>query len=182
MQNNPPIITTTELPGVLLLTPPQYADSRGYFSEIYNAETFAALGITTVFTQDSVSFSHKDVIRGMHFQEGIHKQDKLVRCARGTVYDVAADVDPRSPTYGAYVGFELSDVVQQMLFIPGSYAHGFCVLSDEALVEYKIAGPQVSASAKGAAYNDPVLAIPWPVKYPIVSEKDMAWGALPSRA
>ncbi len=179
MQNNPPQITETNLPGVLLLTPPQYADARGYFSEIYNPDTFSALGITTIFTQDSVSFSHKNVIRGMHFQSAPHAQDKLVRCARGKVYDVAADIDPASPTYGDYVGFELTDELQQMLFIPGKYAHGFCVLSDEALIEYKIAGPQVPSAARGVLFNDPVLSIDWPVADPILSEKDGGWSPLP---
>lgn len=178
MQKDSPQVIETALPGVLLLTPPLYSDARGFFSEIYNEETFASLGITTSFIQDSVSFSVKNVIRGMHYQTAPFQQAKLVRCASGRIYDVIADIDPTSPTYGTYVGVELSGDMQQMVYIPGQYAHGFGVLSDGAHVAYKLSGEQNPLYAGGVMYNDPVLHIAWPIQNPVLSEKDRGWAPL----
>ncbi len=178
MQKDPPKVTLTNLPGVLLLTPILYTDTRGFFSEIYNEETFASLGIDTPFTQDSVSFSNKNVIRGLHFQLKPYEQAKLVRCAAGRIYDVVVDIDPSSPTYRMHVGIELSGDTQQMLYIPGHYAHGLCVLSETATVVYKLTGVHNPSYARGVSYNDPEFNINWPVTDPILSEKDKNWPLL----
>jgi dTDP-4-dehydrorhamnose 3,5-epimerase len=167
-----------QLPGVLLITPTRHDDERGYFVEGYNAQIFEQLGIPAIFVQDSVSRSRKDVLRGMHFQKSPHGHAKLVRCTQGEIFDVAADVDITSPTYGQHVSAHLSGDTQAMLYIPSQYAHGFCVVSDEATVEYKM-GAVVREAASGVMYNDPVLSIGWPVSHPVLSVKDQSWPALP---
>ena len=179
MEKNLPQVTELHLPGVLLITPQLYADERGFFSELYNEDVFASIGITTQFVQDSTSYSVKNVIRGMHYQLIPHEQAKLVRCAHGKIFDVAADVDPVSPTYGRYVGVELSGETGQMLYIPGTYAHGFAVLSEDAHVAYKLSALHNPSQSRGVRYNDPVINIVWPITDPILSEKDRLWEDLP---
>lgn len=169
------------LPGVLKLTPKIFADDRGFLTATYVSDAFATLGITAAFVQDNSSHSRKGVIRGMHFQRPPHAQDKLVRCAHGEVLDVAADHDPSSPTYGMHVVVTLTDKDQTLLYIPGKYAHGFCVLSDEAVVEYKMNDTYHPECAGGVPYNDPALNIPWPITDPILSKQDTSWAPLPPR-
>ena len=163
------------LPGVLLIKPKVFSDARGSSMATYSVEEFKRIGITAEFIQDFRSHSFKNVIRGMHFQRAPFAQDKLVRCAEGEIFDVAADTDPTSPTFGTSVSAVLTAEGQNMLYIPGKYAHGFCVLSDGATVEYKIAGTYSPESAGGALWNDPLLKIAWPVADPILSEADKLW-------
>ena len=165
------------LPGVLLIKPQVFADARGYSIETFQTEEFKKLGVGTDFVQDFVSHSKKDVIRGLHFQRAPFAQDKLVRCAHGEIFDVVADIDPQSPTFGTYVSATLATGEQTMLYVPGKYAHGFCVVSDEATVEYKIRGAYNLESASGVLWSDPRLNIAWPTKTPVLSPKD---ASLPS--
>ncbi|HVM73374.1 MAG TPA: dTDP-4-dehydrorhamnose 3,5-epimerase [Candidatus Paceibacterota bacterium] len=167
------------LPGVLKITPRVFNDERGLSSTTYAPEQFAAIGITEQFVQDYFSHSHKHVIRGMHFQRAPYAQGKLVRCASGEIFDVAADCDPASPTYGTYVSTTLSADAQTMLYIPGRYAHGFCVLSDQAVVEYKMSSIYEPNYAGGVRFDDPRLGIEWPISSPILSPRDASWPLLP---
>lgn len=170
--------TKLSLPGVLLISPKMYKDDRGFFSEIYNQEVFAEIGVMDTFVQDSISFSKKGVLRGMHYQKAPHAQAKLVRASAGAILDVVADIDPSSSTYGQHATVELSENEQNMLYIPGQYAHGFCVLSNTATVEYKLSELHRPESAGGVMYNDPVLNIKWPVDDPVLSIKDKQWPEL----
>lgn len=172
-------IRELSLPGVLLITPKIFSDARGYSVVAYNTEAFTKLGITTNFTQDFTSYSVKNVIRGLHFQRAPHSQDKLVRCIHGSIFDVVADIDPTSPTFGTHASAMLTAEEQTMLYIPGIYAHGFCVTSDTASVMYKIAGEYSPEHASGVLWNDPVLGIKWPTPTPILSEQDKSWELLP---
>ena len=166
------------LPGVLLIKPKIFNDVRGYSVAAYDALEFAKLGITTTFTQDFRSHSIKDVIRGLHFQHAPYEQEKLVRCAEGEIFDIVADIDPASPTFGTHVSVVLTAESQDMLYVPGKYAHGFCVLSEGATVEYKIAGEYNPEKASGILWNDPRLNIAWPTQNPILSPKDTSWKPL----
>ncbi len=168
------------LPGVFFVRPNVYPDNRGYAAVPFQQEEFSKFGITAHFVQDFVSYSKRDVIRGLHFQRAPYAQDKLVRCSSGEIFDVAADCDPTSETYGTHVSVLLRAEEQGMLFIPGKYAHGFCVVSDGAVTEYKMSASYEPQSAAGFRWNDPILNIPWPTSHPIVSEQDAAWPLLPS--
>lgn len=163
------------LPGVVLLSPAYSQDARGFSATTFSGEEFEALGIRSHFVEGYTSYSKKDVIRGLHFQRAPHAQDKLVRCSQGDIYAVVADCDPRSPTAWAHVAVRLAGTTQQLLFVPGSYAFGFCVTGEGALVEYKLSSPYHPESAGGVAYNDPKLAIPWPTSAPLLSERDAQW-------
>jgi dTDP-4-dehydrorhamnose 3,5-epimerase len=165
-------IQKLDLPGVLLLQPKRYDDDRGFFMETFRQEALAAVGITDLFVQDNISFSRKNVLRGLHFQKDPHGQAKLVRCVSGEIFDVAADPDPASPTFGKHVAVTLSGDTQTMLYVPAQYVHGFCVLSDEALVEYKVSDYYHPECASGVRYDDPTFSIAWPVHDPLLSEQD----------
>ena len=164
-----------DLPGVLLLQPKRWDDERGFFMETFHEEALAAAGVQHRFVQDNLSFSKKAVLRGLHFQKEPHAQAKLVRCVSGEIFDVAADHNPNSPTFGKYVSATLSGEKQNMLYIPAEYAHGFCVLSDEAIVEYKVSDYYHPESAFGVRYDEAIFTIPWPVHLPILSEQDKLW-------
>lgn len=166
------------LPGVLLIRPQVFHDDRGSSMVTYNAEEFAKLSITADFKQDFISRSVKNVIRGIHFKRAPHMQDKLVRCVSGEIFDVVADYNPASPTFGTYVSVSLRAEEPVMLYVPGRYAHGFCVVSDDASVEYKIAGKYSPEHASGIPWNDHLLNIAWPVAEPIISEQDKSWEPL----
>lgn len=168
------------LPGVLLITPTVRRDERGFSSTTYEVQEFAAFGITSTFVQDYVSYSEKNVIRGLHFQRAPYAQDKLIRCATGRVLDVAVDHTPTSKTFGKHIAVELDAQKNDMLFVPGHYAHGFCVLSDEgALVEYKLGDGYHPEAAGGVRFDDPLFAINWPTPSPILSKQDKKWPLLP---
>ena len=173
-------ITELELPGVLLIQSKRFADARGFFMETFHQEELATVGIKQSFVQDNLSSSKKNVLRGLHFQKHPYAQAKLVRCVSGEIYDVVVDHNPDSATFGIHIAVTLSGDTQSMLYIPATYAHGFCVLSDEALVEYKVDNYYHPESAYGVRYNDPVFDIAWPVRDPILSEQDVKWPLLTS--
>jgi dTDP-4-dehydrorhamnose 3,5-epimerase len=164
--------TPLKIPEVILVEPEGFRDDRGLFAEIYKKSAFTAAGITESFVQDNYSCSRQGVLRGLHYQKHPKAQGKLVGVLRGRIFDVAVDLRPDAPTYGKWVGEELSSDNLKRLYIPPGFAHGFCVLSDEADVMYKVTaeyGPEVD---RGVIWNDPAIGIAWPVPDPVVSEKD----------
>ncbi|HDR04932.1 MAG TPA: dTDP-4-dehydrorhamnose 3,5-epimerase [Candidatus Marinimicrobia bacterium] len=163
---------STQIPEVILIKPKVFGDERGYFLESYHAKDFAAAGIPYAFVQDNQSLSKKDTLRGLHFQAAPHSQGKLVRVVQGAIWDVAVDIRPNSPHFGKWTAHELSDSNHCQLFIPEGFAHGFLVLSDTALVQYKTSSFYAPDFDRGIAWNDPEIAIPWPVKNPLLSPKD----------
>ena len=165
-------VETTDLPGVLIITPRVFKDARGFFFESYNAEQFKARGIDTVFVQDNHSQSTRGTLRGLHFQLPPMAQDKLVRCVRGAIWDVAVDIRASSPTFGRWVGVELSADDFRQLYVPSGFAHGFCVLSDEAEVLYKASTVYSPAHERGIAWDDPDIGITWPTAEPLLSDRD----------
>ena len=151
----------TKIPGVVVIQPQVFGDSRGYFMETYKKEDFAAAGIGKDFVQDNESSSTKGVLRGLHFQKN-HTQGKLVRVTRGEVFDVAVDVRPGSETFGQWVGVTLSAEKKNMFYIPEGFAHGFLVLSDTAEFVYKCTDVYDPSSEGGIPWNDPDIAVDWP--------------------
>ena len=166
-------VTRTRLPGVLLLEPKRFGDDRGFFMEMFHAQRYAEAGITAPFVQDNFSRSARGILRGLHFQEP-NAQGKLVQVLAGAVYDVAVDVRRGSPTFGQWVGVELTADNRHQLWVPPGFAHGFCVLSESADFHYKCTDVYSPASERGIAWNDPDLGIPWPVTSPLLSGKDAA--------
>ena len=140
--------------------------------ENYKYSEFAAFGIKDNFVQDNHSKSAKNVLRGLHFQMLPKAQAKLVRCIKGEIFDVAVDIRKNSPTYGKWVGEILSEENKKEFFLPIGFAHGFCVLSDEAEIVYKSSDEYSPENERAIAWNDPTININWPIKDPIVSEKD----------
>ena len=159
------------LSGLKLIKPNVYRDTRGFFLETYQHKLYESFGITTPFVQDNHSFSQQGCIRGMHFQS-FPGQAKLVRVGVGKIFDVAVDIRPDSPTFGKWEGVILDDQMHHQLFIPVGFAHGFCVLSPEAHVMYKVSSPYDPKYEKGFRWDDSTVNIEWPVKNPIVSERD----------
>lgn len=166
---------TCAIPGLVIVTPKVFADSRGYFFEVYNQKPFVQGGIDAHFVQDNQSRSVHGVIRGLHFQRNPHAQAKLVRVLQGAILDVAVDIREGSPTFGQHFSIELSDVNNKQLFIPGGFAHGFSVLSQTAVVSYKCDAYYHKESEGGIRFDDPELGIDWKVDATkaIVSEKDL---------
>jgi len=164
-------ITETKLSGVLIIEPKVFGDSRGFFKETFQAERYREAGIEYTFVQDNYSRSQKGVLRGLHFQ--ITKpQGKLVSCPKGAVFDVAVDIDPESTTYGQYVGVELTEENHKQMWMPPGYAHGFCVLSETADFLYKCTDYYDPSDEGGVIWNDPDVAIDWPIADPSLSNKD----------
>lgn len=158
------IVTLTAIPDVLILEPKVFGDARGFFLESWNAQKFnEAVGREVTFVQDNHSRSRQGVLRGLHFQR-IQPQGKLVRVPQGRVFDVAVDIRRESPTYGKHVGVELSGDNQRQLWIPPGLAHGFLVLSESADFLYKTTDYYHPASEGTLLWNDPALAIPWPLQ------------------
>ena len=167
------------LPGLVLLRPRQFLDSRGSFVETYNEKTFRAVGIAAKFVQDNQSFSAKrGTIRGLHFQLPPAAQAKLVRVVHGSVYDVAVDLRVGSPTFGRWDGATLTAEGGEQLFVPRGFAHAFCTLEPGAIVAYKVDEFYAPASDSGLIWNDPTLAIEWPVTSGevVLSDKDLKLG------
>jgi dTDP-4-dehydrorhamnose 3,5-epimerase len=153
----------TAIPGVLILEPKVFGDDRGYFTESFNRSAFAdATGLRHEFVQDNHSRSTKGVLRGLHYQLPPHAQGKLVRVAHGVVFDVAVDMRERSPTFGFWVGVELSDQNHRQLWLPAGMAHGFVVLSETADFLYKTTNYYAPHAERSVRWNDPTLAIKWP--------------------
>jgi len=168
-------VTPTEIPGVLVLEPRVFADDRGSFFESFNARAFAAaVGWEVAFVQDNQSTSRRHVLRGLHYQEP-HPQGKLVRALAGAIFDVAADIRPGSPTFGHWVGVELSAENRRQLWVPEGLAHGFLVLSESAEVLYKTTDFYAPGCEKCLRWDDPTLAIQWPLAAPpVLSPRDAA--------
>jgi len=164
-------VIETQLPGVLIFEPKIFGDQRGFFTETYQQQRYSEAGIELPFVQDNHSRSARGVLRGLHFQR-TRPQGKLVRVSRGAVYDVAVDINPKSPTCGQYVGVELNDENHRQLWVPPGYAHGFCVLSDVADFIYKCTDYYFPDDEGGLLWNDADVQIPWPIKNPQLSAKD----------
>lgn len=161
----------TNLKGVVVIKPDVHRDKRGFFLESFNLKKINEQNINYTFVQDNHSRSTKNVLRGLHFQKK-NPQGKLVRCTRGSVYDVAVDINPNSPTFCQHFGIELNDINNEMLWIPPGYAHGFCVTSDVADFNYKCTNFYYADDQCGIIWSDKDLNIDWPVKTPIISKKD----------
>ncbi|WP_372795409.1 dTDP-4-dehydrorhamnose 3,5-epimerase [Lutibacter sp.] len=165
----------TEIPDVILCKPTILKDERGYFFESFKKEAFEKfMGSTINFTQDNEAKSTKGVLRGLHYQLPPFAQTKLVRVVKGKVLDIAVDIRKGSPTFGHYVAIELSEENKYQLFIPAGFAHGYVVLSDEAIFSYKVDNYYHKESERGIMYNDTTLQIDWklPVAELLISEKD----------
>ncbi len=166
-------VETTALPGVVVITPDVFRDARGFFLESWSREKYTAAGIGADFVQDNHSRSARGVLRGLHLQWR-RPQAKLVRALAGSVFDMVVDVRRHSPTFGVSVGVELSADNFRQIFVPAGYAHGFCVTSDEAQIEYKVDAPWDPQGELTVLWNDAVLGLAWPVEAPILSPKDAA--------
>jgi len=166
-------VSKTPIDGLLTIEPKIFADPRGMFYEVYSENRYEEHGIPC-FVQDNHSVSKKGVVRGLHYQVN-PGQGKLVRVTRGEVFDVAVDIRKQSPTYGKWWGLSLSETNNFQLYIPIGFAHGFCVLSELAEVLYKCSDYYSPENERGILWNDPDLAIDWPVKDPILSEKDAVY-------
>jgi dTDP-4-dehydrorhamnose 3,5-epimerase len=164
-----------EIEGVKLITPPRFRDARGFFSETWKQGQFAGAGIPGRFIQDNHAVSTgAGVLRGLHCQIGPNAQGKLVRCTRGAIYDVAVDVRRGSPTFGHYVGAEISAENWVQIWVPVGFLHAYCTLTEETEVIYKVTGPYDKAAERGVIWNDPDIGIDWPVAAGavILSDKD----------
>jgi dTDP-4-dehydrorhamnose 3,5-epimerase len=167
-------VIPTEIPGVLIIEPKVFGDERGFFLETFNAKRYADAGIPGPFVQDNYSRSVKGTLRGLHFQEP-QPQGKLVQVIAGAVYDVAVDIRKGSPTFGKFVGVELSAENKRQFWVPPGFAHGFYVLSESADFQYKCTALYAPEHERSLIWNDPDLAIPWPVSgAPKLSAKDAA--------
>jgi len=169
---------TTKLNGVFLLQPTVFKDDRGFFLEAYNKADFSEMGITEEFVQDNHSCSARGVLRGLHFQTR-YAQGKLIRVLGGTIYDVAVDIRKNSPTFGEWIGINLSSAMHRMIYIPAGFAHGFLSLEDHTEVLYKTTESYHPEYDAGIRWNDPEIGIKWPfeeyrIERPFLSEKDMA--------
>ena len=168
-------VINTDIPGLFVLEPVIHGDARGYFFEAFNQKDFdEAVGLHVTFVQDNESKSSYGVLRGLHFQKGDHAQAKLVRVVSGRVLDVAVDMRPGSPTFGRHVSVELTGENHRMFFIPRGFAHGFSVLSEEAVFQYKCDNYYCPESEGGIAWDDPSLGIDWqlPAEAVKLSDKD----------
>ena len=174
-------IEPTKIYDVKIVWPDKFGDHRGFFSETFNSEKFKLSGLDLSFCQDNHSLSEKaGTLRGLHFQINPYAQGKLLRVTRGAIYDVAVDIRAGSPTFGEWVGYEISAKLWNQIFIPVGFAHGFCTLEDNTEVMYKVTAPYSPENERGLAWNDDELAIDWPIdnNAPILSEKDTCYPEL----
>ena len=171
--------TSLEIPDVILIEPKIFTDGRGCFMESFKASDFQKANLPAHFVQDNFSVSKKNVIRGLHYQKGAYSQAKLVRVIKGEVLDVAVDLRKSSPTFGKHISVLLSDENKRQLFIPRGFAHGFLVKSEIAIFTYKVDNIYAPQSEASILYNDPALAIDWPIadSQLVMSEKDKQAGA-----
>ena len=161
-----------QIPEVILVTSKSFIDERGFFLESFKDSEFTNNGINTKFVQDNFSHSIRGVLRGLHYQKNPKAQSKFVTALRGEIFDVAVDIRKNSPTYGQWVAEILSDENHKSLYIPEGFAHGFCVLSDEADVFYKVNNEYSPENERGIIWNDPQINIKWPINVPILHDKD----------
>ncbi len=164
-------LVSTEIPDVTIIEPNLFGDARGYFVETWNQARYREAGLPATFVQDNLSRSTRGVLRGLHFQNP-KSQGKLVTVLEGEVYDVAVDIRLGSPTFGRWVGVTLSGETKRQIYIPPGFAHGFCVTSDSALFSYKCTQLYAPEAERGIIWNDPSLAILWPIERPSLSAKD----------
>lgn len=173
-------VTRCDIEGLCVVEPAVFGDDRGYFMETYNYNDFKAEGLDMIFVQDNQSMSVKGVLRGLHYQKEF-PQGKLVRVVSGKVFDVAVDLRTGSKTYGKWFGVELSGENKKMFYIPEGFAHGFVVLSDEAVFAYKCTDFYHPGDEGGILWSDPEIGVEWPIEPDaklIISEKDQKWGGL----
>ena len=179
-------VIRTRLSGPLQIQPTVYGDSRGFFQETFRRAVFSDLGISDDFVQDNHSRSRRGVVRGMHFQPGMAK---LVRCVRGSIFDVLVDIRPQSPTFGEWEGFKLDDETHVQLYCPDGFAHGFCVLSEVADIVYKCSDYYDPERERGFAHDDEDVGIQWPPDLPLAASprdagaprlRDLGLGAFPA--
>ena len=174
-------IEDTEIPEVKIVRPPRFGDARGFFSETWSAAKFAERGLELAFCQDNHSFSaEKGTLRGLHFQIPPFAQDKLVRASRGAIWDVAVDIRRGSPAFGKWVGRVVSAGAWNQILVPAGFAHGFVTLEPDTEVQYKVTAPYAPEHERGVAWDDPDLAIDWPLDgaAPVLSARDRTWPAL----
>lgn len=166
-------VTYTSLKGVKIIEPKAFGDNRGYFMESYNAEELAGDGIHTKFIQDNQSLSSEPgIVRGLHYQLNPKCQTKLLRALTGAIFDVVVDIRKGSPTFGKWEGFILSEYNKRQLLIPKGFAHGFCTLTPNVNVFYKVDEYYAPKQDRGIMWNDPAIGIDWPITNPILSDKD----------
>jgi len=171
-------IIPTTLPEVLLIKPKLFGDSRGFFLETWNQQTYVDAGFPDIrFVQDNHSRSSQGVLRGLHFQRQ-YPQGKLVRVTQGAVFDVAVDIRPKSPTFGRWTGYELSEQNAWQLYVPPGFAHGFCVLSESADFLYKCTDYYHPEDEGGILWSDSDIGIDWPIQKPLLSDKDRTYHCL----
>lgn len=166
--------TKTNLEGVLVIEPKVFGDHRGWFMETYNKENFVETGLNINFIQDNQSFSAtKGTLRGLHYQLSPKAQTKLVRCTKGSIFDVAVDIRQESPTYGQWFGIELTAENKKQLLVPKGFAHGFMTLTEDVEVQYKVDEYYAPECDRGIIWNDPTIGVEWPINIqPVLSEKD----------
>lgn len=169
----------TDIPGLLIIEPHMFSDSRGFYKKNYEKIIFAEHGITCEFTESSDIYSHKGVLRGLHYQT-VDSQAKLIHVIRGALFDVAVDLRVGSPTFGKYRTELLDECNQKVEFIPEGFAHGFIALTDDTMFSYQCSGRYIPEACGGIRWNDPTLNIPWPlkeydIKQVIATEKDKTW-------
>ena len=165
-------VRETALPGVVVIEPAVFRDERGFFLESYHEGRFADAGLPTNFVQDNHSRSAKSVLRGLHYQLN-NPQGKLVTVVTGAIFDVAVDIRIGSPNFGHWVGEILSEQEPRLLWIPPGFAHGFCVLTENADVVYKCTAPYDASDERGVIWNDPTIGVQWPTDEPFLSPRDM---------
>jgi len=170
-------ITPTPLDGMLIIEPRVFEDERGYFLETHHYQRFQSADIGCTFVQDNLSFSKKNVLRGLHFQK-TKPQAKLIQVISGGIFDVGVDLRQGSATFGKWFGAVLSEENKRQIFVPEGFAHGFCVLSQSAHVAYKCSDYYDPEDEGGLHWSDPDIAIDWPLKKPILSAKDSQFGYL----
>lgn len=177
------IFRETLLKGVFTIESRPHHDERGQFVRTWCQEEFRRHSIDVAFAQSAVSINTRcGTLRGLHWQVAPHEESKLVRCARGGIYDVVVDIRPQSPTFGEWFGITLTGGSHLMLFVPEGFAHGFQTLADDTEVSYQLSAAHAPASARGLRYDDPALAIDWPLPVSRISERDRSWPLLKSKA
>ncbi len=166
----------TNLSDAFLIEPEKRGDARGFFARTFCSKEFAAQGLETVFPQQNMSRSvHRGTLRGMHFQRGADAEVKLVRCTRGAIYDVIVDLRPDSASFKRWQAFELNQDNHHTLYIPKGFAHGFQALTDDVEIIYLVSSPYAPHAEGGVRWNDPALALAWPLPPSVMSEKDENW-------
>lgn len=173
--------TKTNLADAVLIDLTRLADDRGFFARTFCADTFAKEGLVSVYPQSNHSSNLKaGTLRGMHYQKAPHEEVKLVRCVKGALHDVIIDLRPDSPTYMKWEGFDLTEENGRILYVPAGFGHGFQTLADDTHAAYQVSHPYTPGAEGGVRWDDPALAIRWPLPVSVISDKDASWPALPT--